>query len=326
MRYLLLLFCCLVFSQEKINGISFVASNNLVNANEVKHVINVNANWVTLMPFAFMKTINETEVKYNAKRQWIGERVEGIKTTTKLFKDNKIKVMIKPQIWIPNGFTGNIEMKNNEEWLLFENSYEKFILEYAQVSQDSNAEMFCIGTELKLFVEKRPSFFINLIEKTRKIYKGKITYAENWDCYDKVTFWNLLDYIGIDAYFELNNGETPKIKDLAKAWLPYKNQIEALAKKTNKQVVFTEFGYQSKNFTAHKPWSYAEKTPVNLKAQSHALAVLLETFWREKWFSGGFLWKWYDDYEKSGGEENTDYTVQNKPAEAVLRKIYNKYK
>ncbi|NJM79817.1 MAG: hypothetical protein HC854_09725 [Flavobacterium sp.] len=114
-------------SQErKINGISFVASNRLTTQNEVNPVLETNANWITLMPFAFMKTVNDTAIFFNSKRQWIGERKEGIETASAVFKTNKIKIMLKPQIWIPNGFTGHIKMKTETEWKALENNYEKF--------------------------------------------------------------------------------------------------------------------------------------------------------------------------------------------------------
>jgi hypothetical protein len=145
------------FSQAKINGISFVASNTPVSNEIIQPVVKVNANWVTLMPFGFMKTISETEIKYNSKRQWWGETKEGIAKTASEFHKEKIKMMLKPQIWIPNGgFTGQIAMKNEQDWLAFEKNYESFILDYAQVANDSNFQMFCIGTELNNFVITRP--------------------------------------------------------------------------------------------------------------------------------------------------------------------------
>jgi hypothetical protein len=50
----------------------------------------------------------------------------------------------------------------------------------------------------------------------RKIYTGKLTYAANWDDFDKVPFWKELDYIGIDAYFPLSDAATTKWKSSIK--------------------------------------------------------------------------------------------------------------
>ena len=323
MKYLIICFFLISgFGQTKINGISFVASNRLVKNNTIESVIKVNANWVTLMPFAFQKNITSSELSYDSNGQWWGERKIGIQRTAEIFHNNNIKVMIKPQIWIPNGFTGHIKMNSEKDWGLFEKNYETFILDYAKLAQLTNSEMFCIGTELNLFINSRPIFWNEIIKKIRTIYFGKITYAENWDTFENVPFLQSIDFIGIDAYFPLTNEKTPEIKQLVKAWKPIKSKIKKLYTKFDKKIIFTEFGYQSKDFTANEPWEHSKKANVNLIAQQNCLAVILASFWKEKWFEGGFLWKWYDNHEQVGGILDTDYTVQNKPSELILARFY----
>lgn len=313
------------FSQKKINGISFVASNREIVEAAIKPVIAVNANWVTLMPYAFMKTKSDTAIAFNLKKQWLGERQEGIEKTAKAFRTKKLKIMLKPQIWISKGeFTGQIEMKSDDNWIAFENNYEKFMLFYANIAQKNNFEILCIGTELNMFAVVRPIFWKQLIIKIRKIYFGEIIYAENWDTFEKVPFLSQLDYIGIDAYFPLSEKKTPTIKEITIAWKPFKTKIKAFSEKWNKKVIFTEFGYQSKDFTTKEPWKHDLNHSVNLVAQQNALAVILANFWKEDWFAGGFLWKWYDNHNEVGGNLDDDYTVQNKPAEKILFSFYKK--
>ena len=314
-----------IFSQSKINGVSFVASNRVIQQKFIDPVMKVNANWVTLMPFAFVKTINDTQILFDDNRQWWGERKIGIEKSAELFKANNFKIMLKPQIWIPNGFTGNIKMDSEKDWLIFEKNYEKFILDYAKIAASTNCEILCIGTELNDFVTNRTSFWNQLIKKIRNVYSGKITYAENWDTFEKVPFLSEIDFIGIDAYFPLTNEKTPTLKSLAKAWIPVKSRIEKLSKKYDKKVIFTEYGYQSKDFTANEPWDHSKKQNVNLLAQQNSLAILLATFWNEPWFEGGFLWKWYDNHNQVGGKFDRDYTIQNKSMELLLGNFYRKY-
>ncbi|WP_310556975.1 glycoside hydrolase family 113 [Flavobacterium sp.] len=313
------------YSQKKINGVSFVASDRNITTSAIEPVIQLNANWVTLMPFAFMKTTTDTTILYNSKRQWIGERKEGIEKTAKSFKVRKIQVMLKPQIWIPKGgFTGKINMKSENEWVAFEKNYQDFILFYAKIAETTNCEIYCIGTELNSFVSSRPFFWKNLITKIKKVYSGKITYAENWDTYKQVPFISSLDYIGIDAYFPLSGEKTPTLKTIQKAWKPLKNEIKKLSEKYNRKILFTEYGYQSKDFTAQEPWEYSKDKLVNLKGQEIALKSIYTIFWKEDWFAGGFLWKWYDNHNEVGGTIDTDYTVQNKPSELIVKNQYAK--
>uniref|UniRef100_UPI00404B3FE8 glycoside hydrolase family 113 n=1 Tax=Flavobacterium sp. TaxID=239 RepID=UPI00404B3FE8 len=312
---------------KKINGISFVASDRKISEKEIIPVEKTNANWVTLMPFAFMKTETDTAIYFNNLRQWFGERKEGIEHTAGIFHQKKIQVMLKPQIWIPNGgFTGFIAMKTEEEWLTLEKNYADFILFYAKVAQETGCELLCIGTELNRFVTARPDFWQQLIARIKSVYKGKITYAENWDSYQKVSFIEQLDFIGVDAYFPLAKSKHPTISEIETAWKPLKNELKSFSEKHQKQILFTEYGYQSKTYTTLEPWNHWEKDTVFIEGQSNALLALYQQFWEEDWFAGGFLWKWFDNHEQVGGLLDADYTVQNKTAEKIVTKQYGKFK
>jgi homoserine trans-succinylase len=65
----------------------------------------------------------------------------------------------------------------------------------------------------------------------------KLTYAANWDDFDKVPFWNELDYIGIDAYFPLSDATTHRCWNLD-AWQQHIKKIEKLQAKTKKNTLY----------------------------------------------------------------------------------------
>jgi len=115
------------------------------------------------------------------------------------------------------------------------------------------------------------------------------------------------------------------VATLLKNWKPVKETLKAFSDKQQKPIVFTEYGYMSCDFTAWRNWeNEADRSAVglNLEAQSIAFDALYQTLWNEPWFGGGFIWKWYHDYEQSGGENSKDYTPQRKPAEMVIKKWY----
>lgn len=309
--------------KEKINGLSFVASRNHVDSETIKPVIAVNANWVTLMPFAFMEKANAPTFRFKHKRQWWGEKIEGVKEASNVFTNENIKRMLKPQIWVRGGsFTGHIKMQSEADWLLFEKEYEQFILTYAKVAADEKFELFCIGTELNNFIVTRQYFWKALIIKIRKIYKGKLTYAANWDSYQNPEFWEQLDLIGIDAYFPLSENKTPTIEELNTAWIPLKKEIHDFSIDNQKPILFTEFGYRNIDYTARQPWDSNLVGIYNIEAQQNALTSIFETFWKEDWFKGGFLWKWFDNYTNAGGKNHTGFTVQNKKSENIITNFY----
>jgi ppGpp synthetase/RelA/SpoT-type nucleotidyltranferase len=333
MKRLGLLFLCLLqFScksqiEEKINGVSFVGSRNKITQSNVDPVLNVNANYTAIMPFGFIRSLKSPNIVFNTERQWFGETRAGAKQYIQLLQRNGVKIMIKPQIWIWHGeFTGDMIMESEKDWEILEESYSDFILTYAELAQETNAEIYCIGTELEEFVKNRPKYWEELILKVKNVYSGKLTYAANWDEYTRTPFWEQLDYIGVDAYFPLNENRLPTQQEIQTGWQRWKTKLAILSNQKKKPILFTEFGYRSVDFTAKKPWlADRNEMAVNLNAQVNATKAVFEEFWKEDWFAGGFVWKWFINHEKSGGTGDNRFTPQNKPAENVIRDYYSDY-
>ena len=70
-------------------------------------------------------------------------------------------------------------------------------------------------------------YFKQLIKDVRAVYAGKLTYAENWDCYADVPFWSDLDYIGMDAYFPIAEGSNPSEQELEEGWSNLEQEFAA---------------------------------------------------------------------------------------------------
>ncbi|WP_248724121.1 glycoside hydrolase [Seonamhaeicola sp. ML3] len=328
-HFKLLFFVCLCCScnaqTQKINGVSFVASRAKITTAHVKPVTAINVNYAAVMPFGFIRDLKHPEIVYNTQRQWFGETAQGVKQYVAELRKQHLKIMLKPQIWVWRGeFTGFIEMQNETDWKQLEDSYSKFILDYAMLGQQLNVDILCIGTELERFIANRPAYWFDLIKKIKAIYNGKLTYAANWDEFKRTPFWGALDFVGIDAYFPVSNSKTPTLEECLKGWKPHLISIKKNFENYGKPILFTEFGYRSVDFAGKEPWrSDRSMTEVNLKAQYNATEALFETFWKEEWFAGGFVWKWFHNHETAGGENNSRFTPQNKPTEALIKKYYD---
>ncbi|WP_397364649.1 glycoside hydrolase family 113 [Olleya sp. R77988] len=321
---IILLQSCLA-QDHKINGVSYVAHKDSITQKNVDPLLNINANYAAIMPFAMIKDLNHPEVTYSEERQWFGETKIGGKQYIETLKKNSIKTMLKPQLWVWKGeFTGYIEMKTDEDWIILENSYSKFILDFAQIAQDTNTPIFCIGTELEKFIAARPDYWTKLITKIRSIYKGKLTYAANWNEYEKTPFWDQLDYIGIDAYFPVSDSKTPTVEECMEGWKSHKKKMVEFTEKYNKPILFTEFGYRSVDYSGKAPWTVDRiEDKVNLEGQVNTTKALFKMFWKEHWFAGGFVWKWFINHDRVGGLENNRFTPQNKPVEKVIKEQYS---
>lgn len=311
---------------QKINGVSFVASRNEVKQQHVEPIVKVNANHAAVMPFGFIRTLEEPTIVFNTERQWYGETKKGAKQYIDMLHKNNIRVMVKPQIWIWRGeFTGYLKMSSEENWKKLEKSYREFILEYAKLARETNADIFCIGTELEQFILHRPEYWNDLIKEIKSIFNGKLTYAANWDEYKRVPFWEQLDYIGVDAYFPVSESKTPTVEECRAGWQRWKTELKGVSEREGRKILFAEYGYRSVDFAGREPWkSDRDMTEVNLDAQTNTSRALFDEVWNEDWFAGGFIWKWYINHTDSGGHDNARFTPQNKPVESVLRSRYAK--
>jgi len=327
MKYIKLFFLSFIFllqscnAQEKINGVSFVAAGIPITEKHINPVVAINANYASVMPFGFIRDLKNPEIMYNTDRQWFGERRAGVKQYAKSLQAKGIKIMIKPQIWVRHGeFTGYIKMETETDWLKLEKSYSSFILEYADLAEQINAKIFCIGTELEQFVANRPDYWNRLILEIKKIYKGKLTYAANWDEFKRTPFWNQIDYIGVDAYFPVSGSKTPTVQECLEGWKVHKPVIKRVSDTYKKPILFTEYGYRSVDYAGKEPWrSERSMNVVNLEAQNNTTKALFKTFWEEEWFAGGFIWKWFIEDDKVGGENDSQFTPQNKPVENIIK-------
>ena len=233
--------------------------------------------------------------------------------------------MLKPHVWVRGeGWPGDFTLDSEEQWQRWEQEYTAYLRTIAQIADSMNVELLCIGTEYRNAVVERPAFWESLIRDIRQQYDGKLTYAANWDNFQNVTFWDRLDYIGIDAYWPLCERKTPTIKTLTAGWREPVRQIERVQKKYQKPVLFTEYGYESRDYMARGHWESPEEETVNLEAQRRAYQVLYDTFWDRPWFAGGFLWKWFPNHAEAGGALHTSYTPQNKPAMVVIQQTYQR--
>lgn len=325
MRYLLsplflVLAASLSFGQ-KINGVNFVAERTVIDTHGFDELKPLNAKWVAWIPYAFCNVKNG-QLKYGQSWQWAGETKKGTIKAIELARKNKLKVMLKPHVWLSDhSFTGKMAL-DSTQWEAWQQGFAKYILEFACIAQDNNVELFCIGTELHSSVEHDQQYWLNLISQVREGYGGKITYAANWDNFDKIPFWNSLDYIGIDAYFPLSEEPQPTVNTLEAKWSEWKSEFLALNEATKKPILFTEYGYRCTQFNCKNPWIDVTQDPYCEPCQTRALRAMYNSLWAEEWFAGGFLWKWFEPEKSILQESKMSYSVKGKEASRSVAEVF----
>jgi len=103
-----------------------------------------------------------------------------------------------------------------------------------------------------------------LIERTRELYAGELTFAANFDQYEQVGFWDALDLIGINAYFPLREEWSADAVGaaargtLAAGWRRVLSEIDLFRGRSGllgHDVLFTELGYVRRENCSFRPWS-----------------------------------------------------------------------
>ena len=251
-----------------------------------------------------------------------------VETAIDLIHAHGMQVMLKPNVdVIAGGWRGQIE--GTDAWFTSPAGYQSFVNHFADMAQAKGVEIFCVGTEL-IQTTDNVAMWRNTIEGIRDRFDGDLTYAANWH-WDRatdadITWWDDLDYIGIDAYYPLTEKLDPTVEELRAAWQPHIANIESwyagLSAAERKPILFTEIGYRSWDGANRIPWDLSDKDGTNIDEQEQAdcYTAVFEELWRQRgWLRGLYWWNWEVDPE---GEVPNWYPIQGKPAEAVVAEYY----
>jgi len=230
-----------------------------------------------------------------------------------------MKVMLKPMVKTEDSKNEPAwKIKGTEEWF---QSYRIFISSYAQFAQDNDVDLLCIGCEL-MGTEANQSHWEQIILEVRKRYAGPITYAATTGSYKNITWWDSLDYVGIDAYFPLTEVNDPTLEELKQAWSHWANEIESWHSTVKKPILFTEIGYRSGDGSNMKPGNWSDTLESDMQEQFDCYLAAFQTLWNKPWFYGFYWWIW-ESNPNAGGLNDTDYTPQNKPVEYLIKSWYS---
>jgi hypothetical protein len=242
-----------------------------------------------------------------------------------------IKVFLKPQVDLIDYsvWRGELAPSSVSDWFT---SYQAYIVHYAQLAQQYNVEGLSIGTELKsLSGSANLPYWKTLIGAVRAAYSGPIVYGANatgaGDEFTTVSFWSLVDIIGVDGYFGLTDQSDPTVGQLESAWTDSSSTytgagfnavaaLKSLANQYDKPLVFAEIGYESTPGTNEQPYNYGLSDGYDPTEQADCYTAFFETFSQEtSWMKGVF---WVDLQLPVPGAADPGYVMYGKPAGAVM--------
>jgi hypothetical protein len=299
---------------------SFTGYGSDASAESLGLLAALGVNWISVMPYAYQATPQDTEIRWGARRDG-SDPDERLRQVTRQAHDLGINVMMKPHVWLrPPDWVGLIAHESDANWARWFASYRALILHYARLAADAGIDALCIGNELDK-TTSREAEWRSLIAEIRDIYGGALTYGAGFEGVYDVPFWDAVDFIGLSAYFKLVDGASPDRASLVAAWRPTVGRLAALSQRWHRPIVFTELGYRSASHATQHPWFVDRDAVVDLELQVAAYEAFFEAVWPQPWFGGVYWWKWFSRPDHGGPDDN-DYSPRGKPAEAVLRRHF----
>jgi hypothetical protein len=107
--------------------------------------------------------------------------------------------------------------------------------------------------------------WLELIAAVREVYDGRLTYAANFDNYRNVGFFDELDVMGINGYFELRSyvdrepGEPELRETFRRRWRHVFDEVRQFRARHDlgdKPFIFTELGYTRRKNSTVEPWNH----------------------------------------------------------------------
>jgi len=275
-----------------------------------------NVKWVAIITWWFQENLTSTQIYPHHD---FTPTNESLKHAIETAHDLGMKVMLKPMI-------DTEDARNEPRWMIpasadwFE-SYTAFITRQAQLANETGSEQLCVGCEFK-YTESSAAGWRQIVAEVKKYYSGRLTYAATTDSYRDITWWDTLDYVGIDAFFDLTNKNDPTLEELTQAWNRTANDIEDWQQSIKKPILFTEIGYRSGDGNNKQPWNWTETLQPDLQEQFDCYLAAFKILWGKPWFQGFYWWIW-ESNPNAGGSDDTDFTPQNKPVEYLIRSWYS---
>lgn len=267
--------------------------------------------WVAIHPYARIGRDGTVSFRPAATSEFLTAAVERVRASG-------MKLFWKPHLayWGNFSWRGEIDFGDDEAaWDRFFQSYREFIADQASFAESHGVPLLAVGVELEGSVRFETRWRA-VVAAVRKVYRGEITYAANWDRSAAVPFWDAVDLIGVQAYFPLSEAPNPPAAALAAGWESHLEGLRELSRRfSNKPVLFTEIGYNRSAGAARQPWDYStEDTPDNRALRQRLIAVALESLEEEPVVRGVFWWKWMPGH--SAGRSN--FSMRDPEAQEAL--------
>ncbi|HKO48754.1 MAG TPA: hypothetical protein VJV79_13575 [Polyangiaceae bacterium] len=284
------------------------------------------SSWVSLTPFARVNDLKSTGISLSFEAPYADTR-RAIVRSVRQAHALGLRVLIVPHLWVESGeWRGELDPGSDAAWEAWSRNYRAFLLTWAEVARESQADMLSVGVELRSWLTTAHArSFQPILSDVRRAYPGLLTYAGNWDDIEQTVILGDLDVIGLNAFFPLADKDGASVEQLTAGGRGVRDRLAKLAAFWQKPIFFNEFGYTTRENPAIRPWEWPDKMShvvPDQAAQAQAYRALLSAFVDEPWFAGFFVWRLYADPDDMSQEAEWGFSPRGKQAELALRDAF----
>ncbi|MBC7173666.1 MAG: hypothetical protein H5U40_14595 [Polyangiaceae bacterium] len=270
------------------------------------HLAAMGTTWISITPFGRIWSLTSTEILMDFEAPYEDNR-EGIRTIVEQAHARGMRVMLIPHLWVETtGWRGEIDPGTEAGWRAYRQSYRDFVMSWARDAEYAGVDALSIGVECKSWSGRFGAFWESFIAEIRASYSGLLTYSANWDEAEAVVFWDLLDLLGINAFYPLADHDGATDAEYLEGALRWVAPVRELAEAHDMPVLFVEVGYTTRANAAVQPWLWPDgmqNVVIDEREQARALGAMFDAFLPEPWFAGFFVWRYYaslDDVSQEG--------------------------
>jgi hypothetical protein len=218
----------------------------------------------------------------------------------------------------PSDWRGSIQPQNRAAWF---RSYHKMLVPYVVAAQAGHAATFVVGTELDSLEGAQQ--WPGLVRSLRSIYRGQLSYDQNYDAFASGAENPPVQSYDVDAYpgFGLPNGAS--VASLTRAWDAW---LGAHPLSVRRQLTLSEIGIQAVagSYTAPWNWYSALDAPIDTHVQASWYQAACNAVSTEQ-IGGGIYW-WEVNFDANPTAprlfETDRLTFLDRPGQQVIRKCF----
>jgi hypothetical protein len=307
-----------------VRGVSYAMTNTIeegyaasASLASLKRLQALSVDSVAILPYGLVRETGTDEVLF-VHRSARTETDESILRAILDARSLGMSAMVQPLLWVGGGESvGTIAMADDKGWTSWFESYRRYIVHQAVVAEAGGASLFCVGTELRK-AESREREWRGVVAASRLATGAPMIYAaEGAAGASRVTFWDVLDAIGVDFFDPLTKVEKVKDPALDDAVRLAIRPIADVAGRVGKPVLFTEAGYPWVKAAWSLPRGDDPKLSAGGEDSARAIAAVLRVLGSEKWWKGVYWWRTSSD-GKPAIQGDRGYNFLGTPAEKAI--------